>query len=52
MNRWTKCVLLGIVIGVAMVLPGQLLLWAQQPTKVPVRPSSSLDEVRRQMSAK
>ena len=39
MNRRTRCVLLVIVIGVAMVLPGQLLLLAQEPTKVPVRPS-------------
>jgi Leucine-rich repeat (LRR) protein len=39
MNRWAKCVLLGIVFSVAMVLPAQLVSLAQEPAKEPIRPA-------------
>ena len=41
MNRWAKYLLLGIVIGVVMVPPVQLVSLAQEPTNVPVRPGPS-----------
>ena len=39
MNRWARYLLLGIVIGVVMVPPVQLVSLAQEPTKEPVRPA-------------
>jgi hypothetical protein len=39
MNRWARCVLLGILFVVAMVLPSQLVSLAQEPAKEPVRPA-------------
>ncbi len=39
MNRWARYLLLGIVIGVVMVPPVQLVSLAQEPTNEPVRPA-------------
>ena len=51
MNRWTRCVVLGIVIGVAMVLPAQLVSLAQEPAKEPVRPAPEVIAARERAGA-
>src|SRR3990172_7098460 len=42
MNRWVRCVPLGIVIGVVMVVPVQLVSLAEEPAKEPVRPAAEI----------